>query len=163
MAGPPPRDCADVLRTARPEVGTAKHGDRVTRRNGFVTDPDVTHADVAETAACGRARRRIGNGTFNAPGTDGYDPGYDFGRGRGGPANLPVVPDLSAFAAHTARDLNEAARRTQGPVRAHAYACRPCGLPLTDRSRRHPATGVPRPDAARTSQSTPANPDGAIK
>ena len=34
-----------------------------------------------------------------------------FGYGRGGPDNLPVVPDPPAFAAHTACDLNGATRQ----------------------------------------------------
>ena len=142
----PLSDGTDALRTARPEVGTARPGGRVPCRNGLVTD--VTHADVAETAACGRARRRIGNGTFNVSGTDGYDPGHDFGHARGNPANLPLVPDLPAFAAHTAHDLNGAARQR---------ARRPCGLPLMHRpapspppsptspSRRSPQTTIPIP------------------
>ena len=164
-ADPPLHDGADALRITRPEVGTAKPDGKVTCRNGFVTDPNV-----AETAACGRARRGIGNGTFNVSGTNGYNSGHDFGRG--GPANLPVVPDLLAFAAHTACDRNEAARqrarrilgRMQGPVRAHAHTRRPCGPPLLDRSRRPtPATGVPPSDAARTLPTTPANPDGVLK
>ena len=67
MAGPPLRDGADALRTARPEVGTAGSDGKVAYRNGFVTDPDVTQDNVAEIAACGpgevarqRARRPPG-------------------------------------------------------------------------------------------------------
>ena len=82
----------------------------MTYRNGFVTDLDVTHDNVAEIAACGRARWRIGNGTFNVLKTNGYNLEHNFRHGRDGLANQPVVPDLLAFAAHTACDLNDAAR-----------------------------------------------------
>ena len=118
MADLPLRDGADALRVTWLEVGISRPGGRVTCRNGFVTDLDVTHDNVAEIAACGRARWRIGNGTFNVPETNGYNLEYNFGHGRGGLANLPVVPDLPAFAAHTACDLGDAAwqraRRTLG-------------------------------------------------
>ena len=54
-AGPPLRGGADALRTTRPEVGIAKSDDRVTCRNGFVADLDVTHGNATEITACGRA------------------------------------------------------------------------------------------------------------
>ena len=130
MAGPPMRDGADALRTARPEVGIAKPDGKAACRNGFVTALDVTHGNIAETAACGRARRRIGNGTSDVPGTDGYDPGHDI-RAR---ARRPGPP---AFAAHTARDPGEAARQCARPP--------PRGLPLTGRPRRRPDTSKPPP------------------
>ena len=98
----PDRGVDEYKRFAPPgrgSVGTAKPDGNAAYRNGFVTDLDIAHANVAETAACGRARWRIGNRTFSMPGTDGYDPGHNFGRGRRGPANLPVVPDLLALAA----------------------------------------------------------------
>ena len=85
-------------------------------------------------------------------------PGHNFGHGRGGPANLPVVPDLLAFAAHTACDLGAAARqrarRTLGTRRrlfdhvrtitAHVVFPSWTGPVAT------PVTGVPPPAAART-------------
>ena len=110
MAGPPLRDGADALRVTRPEVGVAKPDGRVTCRNGFVTDLDIAHDNVVEIVACGRARRRIGNGTFNVPGPTGTTRSTISDTG-GGPANLPMVPDLPAFAAHAACDLNETARQ----------------------------------------------------
>ena len=156
MAGPPLRDGADALRATWLEVGTARPGGRVTHRNAFVTDLDVTHANVAEIAACGRARWRIGNGTFNVPETNGYDPGHNFGHGRGGPANPPVVPDLLAFAAHTACDPGEAARqrarRTLG-ARKHLFEhMRTPAVHVVFPSWTGPVAtlviGVPPPDAA---------------
>ena len=166
MTGPPLRDGADALRVTRLEVGIAKSDGRVTRRNGFVTDPDITQDNVAEIAACGRARWRIGNGTFNVPGTNGYNLGHNFGHGRGGPANLPVVPDLPAFAAHSARDPGEAARqrarRTLGARRRLSGHMRTLTAHAVFPSWTGPVatllTGVPPPDAARAPQNHPRKP-----
>ena len=77
-ADPPLLDGADALRVTRPEVGTAKLGGRVTCRNSFVTDLDVTHGNVAEITACGRARWRIENGTSIAPKTNRYNLKHNF-------------------------------------------------------------------------------------
>ena len=147
------RDGADALRTARPEVGTAKSDGEVTRRKGFVTDLDVTCDTAAETAACGRARRRIGNGTFDVPGTDGYGPGHDFGHGRGGPADLPTVPDLPASAAHTACDPGEADRQRARPPPMWPSPMGLCPVAVT---------GVPparrRPGHPETTPQTPTGP-----
>ena len=71
MAGPPLRDGADALRTTRPEVGVAGPDGKVTCRNGFGTGLDITSGNAIEIAACGHARRRAGNGTFNVPGPTG--------------------------------------------------------------------------------------------
>ena len=70
MADLPLRDGADALRATWLEVEVSKHNGKVTCRNGFVTDLDVTYANVAEIAACGCARWKIGNGTFNVPETN---------------------------------------------------------------------------------------------
>ena len=114
----PLRDGADALRVTWLEVEISRPGGRVTCRNGFVTDLDVTHDNVAEIAACGRARWKIENETFNVPETNGYNLEHNFGHGRDGLANLLVVLNLLAFAAHTACDLGDAAwqraRRTLG-------------------------------------------------
>ena len=145
-----------TLRVTWLEVEIAKPGGRVTYRNGFVTDLDVTHDNVAEIAACGRARWKIENETFNVPETNGYNLEHNFGHGREGLANLLVVPDLPAFAAHTACDLNDVAwqraRRTLGARRrlfehvrtitAHVVFPSWTGPVAT------PVTGVPPPDAA---------------
>ena len=128
----------------------------MTYRNGFVTDLDVTHDNVAEIAACGRARWRIENKTFNVPETNGYYLEHNFGHGRGSPANLPVVPDLPAFAAHTACDLGDAARqrarRTPGARKRLSGHIRTPAAHVVFPSWTGPVatlvTGVPPPDAA---------------
>ena len=128
----------------------------MTCRNSFVTDLDVTHGNVAEITACGRARRRIENGTSNVPKTNRYNLKHNFGQGRGGPANLPVVLNLLACAAHIACDLGEAAwprarqilgarKRLFGHMRTPAAsAVFPSWAGLIARA----VTGGPPPDAA---------------
>ena len=156
MADLPLRDGADALRVTWLEVEISRPGGKVTYRNGFVTDLDVTHDNVAEIAACGRARWKIENETFNVLKTNGYNLEHNFGHGRDGLANLLVVLNLLAFAAHTACDLGDAAwqraRRTLGArkrlfehVRTiTAYVVFPSWTGLIATL----VTGVPPPDAA---------------
>ena len=118
MAGPPLRDGADAFRTARPEIGTTKPDGRVTYRNGLVIDLDVANGNVAEIAAGGRVQRRIGNGIFNVPGTNGYDPGHNFGHGQSaGGARL-----VGFRCAYRVRPGRSRPATHAGPL-AHAGAC----------------------------------------
>ena len=50
--------------------------------NSFVTDLAVTADTVAELAACGRARWKIENETFNVLKTNGYNLEHNFGHGK---------------------------------------------------------------------------------
>ena len=114
---PPLRYGADALRAIRPEVGTAKPGGRTACRNGFVADLDVTHDNVAEIAACGRARRRIGNGTFNVPEPTGTDRGTisDTGAGARQPVGGARPAGLRrAYRLRPGRGARQRARRTPG-------------------------------------------------
>jgi hypothetical protein len=70
--------------------------------NSFVTDLPVTSATVAELAACGRARWKIENETFNVLKTNGYNLEHNFGHGRETLASVLVSLNLLAFAFHTA-------------------------------------------------------------
>ena len=150
MAGPLLRDCADVLRTARPEVGTAKPGDRVTRRNGFVTDPDARTPMSPKPPPADAHGGRIGNGTFKRARDRRVRPGARFRARARGPGQPAGGPRPACLRRACRLRPGRGRRRTQGPVRAHAYARRPCGLPLADRSRRHPRHRRPparrRPD-----------------
>ena len=87
-------------------------------------------------------------------GADGYDPEHNFGHGCRSPADMPGMPNPSAFAAHTACDRSEAARqrarrprRKQAPVRAHPHACRPAYMVLPSRTGplATPSSASPRP------------------
>ena len=73
--------------------------------NSFVTDLEVTAASVAELAACGRARWKIENETFNVLKAGGYNLEHNFGHGKETLASVLVVLNLLAFAFHTAARL----------------------------------------------------------
>ena len=62
--------------------------------NSFVPDLAITPDTVAEQAACGRARWKIENETFNVLKTNGYNFGHNFGHG-----NKTVASALIAAAA----------------------------------------------------------------
>ena len=73
--------------------------------NSFVTDLPVTADNVAELAACGRARWKIENETFNVLKTNGYHLEHNFGHGKDTLASVLVTLNLLAFAFHTAARL----------------------------------------------------------
>lgn len=88
--------------------------------NSFVTDLTVTANTVAELAACGRARWKIENETFNVLKTKGYNLEHNFGHGKETLASLLVTLNLLAFAFHTAAWLAvlawQAAVIARGPI-----------------------------------------------
>ena len=61
----PVRDGTDALSVNWLEIEIVDAAGKVTYRNSFVTDLAVNKANVAELAACGRARWTIENETFN--------------------------------------------------------------------------------------------------
>ena len=68
------------LRQAPPPFclgGSNPSVDRVTYRNSFITDLPVNRDTVAELAACGRARWKIENETFNVLKNNGYHIGAE--------------------------------------------------------------------------------------
>ena len=73
-----------------------------TYNNSFVTDLDITAANIAELAACGRSRWKIENETFNVLKTGGYNLEHNFGHGQETLASVLVVFNLLAFGFHTA-------------------------------------------------------------
>jgi hypothetical protein len=73
--------------------------------NSFVTDLTLTSDSVAELAACGRARWKIENETFNILKTNGYNLEHNFGHGKETLASVLVTLNLLAFAFHTAAYL----------------------------------------------------------
>jgi Transposase DDE domain len=91
----------------------------VTYRNSFVTDLPVDASSVAELAACGRARWKIENESFNVLKTGGYHLEHNFGHGKEHLSALLACLNLLAFAIHTVCDLAEGAwrkaRTTLGP------------------------------------------------
>ena len=89
--------------------------------NSFVTDLAVTRDSVAELAACGRARWKIENETFNVLKTNGYNLEHNFGHGKKTLASVLVTLNLLAFAFHTAAYLGVLAWRTAVIARGPTY------------------------------------------
>ena len=92
-----------------------------TYANSFVTDLPVTAETVAELAACGRARWKIENETFNVLKTNGYNLEHNFGHGKQTLASVLVTLNLLAFAFHTAAQLCVLAWRTALAARGARY------------------------------------------
>jgi len=108
MEGVPLRDGKDALTVNWLEIEISKPNGKVTYRNSFVTDLPITKQSAAEIAACGRARWKIENETFNVLKNNGYNLEHNFGHGKDTLASLLVVLNLLAFAMHNACDLVEA-------------------------------------------------------
>ena len=89
------------------EIEIARPNGAVTYRNAFVTDLAVNRDTIAELAACGRARWKIENETFNVLKHRGYHLEHNFGHGKKTLASVLVALNLLAFALHGACDLIE--------------------------------------------------------
>lgn len=89
--------------------------------NSFVTDLAITPDAVAELAACGRARWKIENETFNILKTNGYNLEHNFGHGKQTLASLLVTFNLLAFAFHTVAYLAVLEWRTAVIARGPTY------------------------------------------
>ncbi|WP_146101738.1 hypothetical protein [Rhodopila globiformis] len=92
-----------------------------TYHNSFVTDLPVTVGNVAELAACGRARWKIENETFNVLKCGGYNLEHNFGHGKDTLASVLVVLNLLAFANHTVASLAVPAWRTALAAKGATY------------------------------------------
>jgi hypothetical protein len=80
---------------------------RVKYSMAWVTSLTVTKYNVAEIAACGRARWKIENESFNVMKNHGYELEHNFGHGKTFLAMTLAALNLLAFAWHTALDLLE--------------------------------------------------------
>jgi hypothetical protein len=107
MNGVPLRDGKDALKVNWLEIEIVDAAGTVTYRNSFITDLPVNRKTVPRRAACGRARWKIENGSFNVLKTQGYNLEHNFGHGKQNLAALLVTLDLLAFAFHTVCDLAE--------------------------------------------------------
>ena len=105
----PLRGGADAMLVNWLEIEIVDAAGKVTYRNSFVTDLPVSAANVAELAACGRARWKIENETFNTLKTKGYNLEHNFGHGKEHLSTLLATMNLIAFAMHTVADLVDAA------------------------------------------------------
>jgi hypothetical protein len=77
----------------------------VTYRNSFVTDLPIDRDTVVELAACGRARWKIENESFNTLKTKGYNLEHNFGHGKQHLSAVLAILNLLAFAFHTVAEL----------------------------------------------------------
>ena len=83
-----------------------RHG-RVKYSMAWVTSLPVAKNNVAEIAACGRARWKIENESFNVMKNHGYELEHNFGHGETFLAMTLAALNLLAFAWHSALDLIE--------------------------------------------------------
>jgi hypothetical protein len=89
--------------------------------NSFITDLPITAETVAELAACGRARWKIENETFNVLKSNGYNLEHNFGHGKKTLASVLVTLNLLAFAFHTVSQLCVLAWRNAMAARGARY------------------------------------------
>ena len=92
-----------------------------TYHNSFVTDLPVTAGTVAELAACGRARWKIENETFNVLKCGGYNLEHNFGHGKNTLASVLVVLNLLAFAYHTLASISVLAWKAAVAAKGATY------------------------------------------
>jgi hypothetical protein len=74
-------------------------------RTALVTSLPVTKADVAEIVACGRARWKIENESFNVLKNHGYELEHNFGHGENYLAMTLAALNMLAFAWHSMLDI----------------------------------------------------------
>ena len=117
----PMRGTADAVTVNWFSVEILNGSGKRTYYNSFITDLPVTADSVAELAACGRARWKIENETFNVLKTNGYNLEHNFGHGKQTLSNLLVSLNLLAFAFHTVANLCVLAWRTALATRGAKY------------------------------------------
>ena len=76
-------------------------------KTALVTSLDVTKENVAEIVACGRARWKIENESFNVLKNHGYELEHNFGHGENYLAMTLAALNMLAFSWHTLLDLLE--------------------------------------------------------
>jgi hypothetical protein len=117
----PLRDTGDAITVNWFSIEMRNDKGKRTYFNSFVTDLPVSVDTVAELAACGRARWKIENETFNVLKTGGYHLEHNFGHGKETLASVLVVLNLLAFAFHTAAHLADQAWRAAVIARGATY------------------------------------------
>ncbi len=117
----PLRDTKDALIVNWFSVEILNAKGKRTYYNSFVTDLHITVDTVAELAACGRARWKIENETFNVLKTGGYNLEHNFGHGKKTLSSLFVVLNLLAFTFHTVASITALAWRNAVAARGATY------------------------------------------
>jgi hypothetical protein len=108
----PLRNGSDALMVNWFEIEIINASGETTYRNSFVTDLPVGPDNIVELAACGRARWKIENETFNVLKNKGYNLEHSFGHGKQNLAAILVSLNLLAFAIHTVCDIGDDLWRT---------------------------------------------------
>jgi len=103
----PLRNGHDALPVNWFEIEIINARGETTYRNSFVTDLPVGPDNVVELAACGRARWKIENETFNVLKNKGYNLEHSFGHGKQNLSTILVSLNLLAFAIHTVCDIGD--------------------------------------------------------
>ena len=107
FSGAPLRDGKDALAVNWIGLTITDAKGKVAYDGAFVTSLAVTRENVAEIAACARARWKIENETFNVLKNNGYHLEHNFGHGKQHLAMTFAATNLLAFAFHTACDCLE--------------------------------------------------------
>jgi len=103
----PLREGKDALSVNWIGVTIANAKGKVTYDGAFVTSLNVSRENVAEIAACARARWKIENEAFNVLKNNGYHLEHNFGHGKENLAMTFAAMNLLAFAIHTVCDCLE--------------------------------------------------------
>jgi hypothetical protein len=111
LSGVPLRGDEKAMTVNWLSIEIADAGGKVTYRNSFITDLEVSRENVAARAASGRARWKIENETFNVLKTKGYNLEHNFGHGKQHLATVLAILNLLAFACHTVCELADTAWR----------------------------------------------------
>ena len=107
FTGAPLRESKDALSVNWIGVTISDAKGKVTYDGAFVTSLKVSSENVAEIAACARARWKIENETFNVLKNNGYHLEHNFGHGKQHLAMTFAAMNLLAFAFHTVCDCLE--------------------------------------------------------
>jgi hypothetical protein len=121
LAGVPLRGTEDALAVSWFSVELLNAAGKRTYFNSFLTDLTVAAESVAQLAACGRARWKIENETFNVLKTGDDHLKHNFGHGKDTLAAVLVTLNLLAFAFHAAAALAMPAWREAMEARRAAY------------------------------------------
>jgi hypothetical protein len=107
FTGAPMREGKNALPVNWIGVTIADARGKINYDGAFVTSIEVTAANVAEIAACARARWKIENESFNVLKNNGYHLEHNFGHGKENLAMTFAAMNLLAFAFHTVCDCLE--------------------------------------------------------
>lgn len=89
------------------EVWERNKAGQVIYHNAWVTDFEVTAANVATIVGIGRSRWKIENEQFNVQKNHGYELEHNYGHGERGLSLVFYLLNLLAFLAHQVLDLGD--------------------------------------------------------